>query len=365
MLVHICCSVDSHYFLQRLRQELPDEPFVGYFYDPNIHPYSEYILRYLDVKRSCEKLGVELVLGEYDYEEWLAGTKGLEDEPEKGKRCAYCFDFRVGNSAKKAAQLGHDSITTTLLMSPKKDFSQLEAALQNAVRGTNIRPYAVDFRVGGGTNEQFAIAKREQLYHQNYCGCIFALSKQRQAQNIPAIELSSELYGRELPGSIEARISLYKKVCELEEARIEFKLSRRSFLNYRLFRGLLRRGGDSLPSYFMLYSNFKRHFAKLNLKSEQIHEGMSDVLANGVILLDLKRFNAISKQDFKSVLELCKSPLSVEDELAIRRKISGEYSLNPIIVLDELLPKNASSAKYEIVAYSELYEDSCEVLELL
>ncbi|MBD3829369.1 MAG: epoxyqueuosine reductase QueH, partial [Arcobacter sp.] len=52
MLVHICCAVDSHYFLEKIQEEFPDEKLVGYFYDPNIHPYSEYRLRYLDVEYS-------------------------------------------------------------------------------------------------------------------------------------------------------------------------------------------------------------------------------------------------------------------------------------------------------------------------
>ena len=54
MLVHKCCSVDSHYFLQRLQEEYPNEELVGFFYDPNIHPYSEYKLRLYDVKFSCK-----------------------------------------------------------------------------------------------------------------------------------------------------------------------------------------------------------------------------------------------------------------------------------------------------------------------
>ncbi|MBQ3675643.1 MAG: epoxyqueuosine reductase QueH, partial [Campylobacter sp.] len=66
MLVHICCSVDSHYFLRKLR-ETTDEPLIGYFYDPNIHPYSEFLLRYEDVKQSCKELGIKLYLGEYDF----------------------------------------------------------------------------------------------------------------------------------------------------------------------------------------------------------------------------------------------------------------------------------------------------------
>ena len=66
MLVHICCAVDSHYFLERIQEEFPNEELVGYFYDPNIHPYSEYRLRYLDVEYSCQKLGIKLIEGAYN-----------------------------------------------------------------------------------------------------------------------------------------------------------------------------------------------------------------------------------------------------------------------------------------------------------
>ena len=68
MLVHICCSVDSHFFLEKLQADYPEEKLTGFFYDPNIHPYSEYQLRLLDVERSCKKLGIDLLEGEYDYE---------------------------------------------------------------------------------------------------------------------------------------------------------------------------------------------------------------------------------------------------------------------------------------------------------
>jgi predicted adenine nucleotide alpha hydrolase (AANH) superfamily ATPase len=90
MLVHICCSVDSHYFLARLQETFPDETLVGYFYNPNVHPYEEYVLRLQDVQRSCAALGIALIEGKYDVEGWLSDTKGLEAAPEKGARCAVC-----------------------------------------------------------------------------------------------------------------------------------------------------------------------------------------------------------------------------------------------------------------------------------
>ena len=78
--------MDSHFFLEKLKKDFPDEKLIGFFYDPNIHPYSEYKLRLLDVQRSCDKLGIELIEGEYDYTSWLEVIRGLEREKEKGKR---------------------------------------------------------------------------------------------------------------------------------------------------------------------------------------------------------------------------------------------------------------------------------------
>ena len=356
MLVHICCSVDSHYFLQRLRADRPHERLIGYFYDPNIHPYSEFLMRFRDVKRSCEKLGVELICGEYEYEAWLEGAKGLENEPEKGKRCAYCFDFRVGNSAQKALELGEKSITTTLLMSPKKDFSQLESALNKAAGEYGLETFAVDYRAGGGTNAQFELAKKDKLYHQNYCGCIFGLARQREAQKLPLSELMSEVGGRVMPGGIEERLELYEKVRECEEKGVKFHLSRKYFLNYRLLRAYVKFGGSVVPSYFLLYSHFKRENVKFSVsEAAQI----CDELRDGVTLLNLAKFNELSGEKFASVNELCRRPIAVSRELEIRRELCGEFSQNPIIVLDEI-----RAGRYEIYAKDELYNDSREVLTM-
>jgi len=78
--------VDSHYFLERIQEEFPNEKLIGYFYDPNIHPYSEYRLRYLDVEYSCKKLGISLIEGQYNLEERLKKVKRMEQLLEKGDR---------------------------------------------------------------------------------------------------------------------------------------------------------------------------------------------------------------------------------------------------------------------------------------
>ena len=182
ILVHICCSVDSHFFLQELQNLHPNDEIISFFYDPNIHPFSEYQLRLLDVKRSCKILGIKLIEGNYNYEQWISAVRGLEDEPEKGARCQVCFDNRLLETAKEAKKRGFKFFTTTLLTSPKKSIEQLKIAGDLIGQKYHINFLTYDFRVGGGTNRQFAMAKEAKVYHQDYCGCFFALTKQREGQ---------------------------------------------------------------------------------------------------------------------------------------------------------------------------------------
>ncbi|MDR2099457.1 MAG: epoxyqueuosine reductase QueH, partial [Campylobacteraceae bacterium] len=217
MLVHICCSVDSCYFLKRLRETLPDEKITGFFYNPNIHPYSEYKLRLLDVKRDCEKQNIKLIEEEYDLDSWFSHVKGLECEKERGARCEVCFETRLEITAKKAKEIGEKLITTTLFMSPKKSFEQLSEASKKTACKNSLEVLCFDFRKNGGTNEQFKLARDKRLYRQNYCGCIYALLDQRAAQKRFAAELLSPIGAEVLPSSIEERLEIYGKVYEYEK----------------------------------------------------------------------------------------------------------------------------------------------------
>ena len=353
MLVHICCSVDSHYFIAELKKLYPNEQIIGYFYDPNIHPYSEFLLRFQDVKRSCKKLGVKVICGEYEYEEWLKGTKGLENEPEKGKRCEYCFDFRVGNSAKIALELGCKKITTTLLMSPKKDFTQLENALNNAIKGTNLEAIAVDLRKNGGTQRQFELAKNDKLYHQNYCGCIYGLIKQRQNEDV-IDELCEPLGAQIQPGSISYRLKLYKKVRKLERNEIAFELIRQKILNYRLHFGRVKIGSSVVPSYFIFYSHFRLKSSKFSLEmpSEQVSINKDDIK-----LISLAKFNSIGGFKYKNIMKLLAHPPKLKKELKLRKILTGlDFNLSPIIVLDEI-----KIGKYTVEANSQIFHSSIEL----
>ncbi len=357
MLVHICCAVDSHFFLQKLQDLYPKEKLVGYFYDPNIHPYSEYLLRLLDVKRSCKKLGIELIEGEYDYEGWIEAVRGYENEPEKGARCDLCFDNRLQNSAKKAQELGIKTITTTLLTSPKKSLDQLKAVGEEIQKEYGVEFIAPDFRIGGGTQEQFAMARDEQLYHQDYCGCIYALTKQRDQQKRLADELFSPIIKQIQPESIEDRIELYKKRCDLEDNSINYKIIREKFLNYRLLCAWIKIKKEINPSYFLAYSTIKRKFLKS--KIEKISDELYMSRHENIYFISLDQFNKLSDKNYQKIEDILKSPPTFDEELKVRNKIiRNSYSLSPIIVLKNI----EENTKFELYLEACTYQDTREHL---
>lgn len=374
MLVHICCSVDCDYFLRRLK-ELTQEPLIGYFYDPNIHPYGEYVLRMHDSKRVCENLGIKFISGEYDFQGWLQGARGLENEPEKGARCDFCFDFRMQKTAELALSLGERKITSTLLMSPKKSHSQLCGSLQRICERYGLEFIAPDFRKNGGTNEQFALAKKDSLYHQNYCGCIYALAAQRNDQrkterdlseilaadlrrslacDAEIYELMSSIDRQILPASVEEKLKFYKKLCALERKGVKFSVLRDRFLNYRLLRAWIKFDGRVVPSFVLFGSHFTRENVKLSIERE-CEIFCSD--KGEIKILSLAKFNEISRSNFKSVSEMLKNPPSLARQNKTRAALCAAGSLSPIIVTDEI-----RAAKVQIYGLSRIFLDVREIL---
>ena len=356
MLVHICCSVDSHYFLQKLQEEYPQEKLTGFFYDPNIHPYSEYYLRLLDVKRSCKMLGIDLIEGEYDVENWLSLVRGFEHEPEKGSRCGTCFDRRFEVSAKMAREMGESAFTSTLLTSPKKSLEQLEVVGTALGKKEGITFVAPDYRKASGTQEQNILAKEDALYRQDYCGCLYALNIQRDQQQKLADELFMPISQQIQPESIEERIEMYEERWRLEEENIPHKIIKQRFLNWRLTMGLLRVRKEVVPAHFLPYSTIKGEYTrgKIEYNIGEVHHMSRDE----VRFITLAHYNALANTDYQSVTALIYSPPSFEKEVQLRTKLGvTPYDLSTIIVTEEI-PKS----KIEILCQSKTYEDIKEVL---
>jgi predicted adenine nucleotide alpha hydrolase (AANH) superfamily ATPase len=364
MLVHICCSVDSHFFLEKLQNDYPDEKLTGFFYDPNIHPYSEYQLRLLDVQRSCKKLGIDLLEGEYDFKTWLDAVKGLEDKPEKAERCEVCFDRRFEVSANKALELGEKTFTTTLLVSPLKSQEQLKKSGEIFEKNHNVKFIAPDYRSGGGTQDQSRVTKEEQLYRQDYCGCYFALNMQRDQQNKIADELFSPISNSVLPASIEERLEFYKYRMELEDLGTNYKIVKQKFLNYRQLSSRLTKGKkEVIPSYTLSYSTLPRK--KSNGRIEFEHKNVHYLNKDEIKLITLEYFNSIASTDYRTIYELIYSPLNFTDELKIRNLILENKNtplldLSPIIIVDTV-----PDIKVTFELDAKIYEDVKEKLILL
>jgi len=360
MLIHICCSVDSHFFLEKLQNDYPDEKLTGFFYDPNIHPYSEYQLRFLDVQRSCKKLGIDLLEGEYDFENWMQAVKGLEKEPEKGKRCAVCFDKRFEVSANKALELGENKFTTTLLVSPLKSQEQLKASGEIFYEKHGVEFIAVDYRSNGGTQDQSRVTKEQQLYRQDYCGCLFGLTMQRDEQNRLMDEMFSPISNQILPASIEERLKMYKYRIELEDKNINYKIIKEKFLNYRQFNFRLIKGKKELiPAYALSYSTLPRKKAQGRIEFE--HNDVHYFNREEIKFITLNKFNLECKTNYKNIKELIFNPPSFEEEFKLRDTITlNHYNLSTIIIIEEII-----DSKLTIELNATNYEDTKEKLIIL
>ena len=173
ILLHACCGICSAYpvsFLKDAGYEV-----VVYFYNPNIYPDVEYQKRLEAEKILCENSGVELLVEEYNQEEFFDYVKGFETEPEKGLRCDKCFELRLTKTANKAKELGIENFTTSIVISPHKNFQKLSTIGEEIASKTGINFLAIDFKKKDGFLKTNKIANSLSLYRQNYCGCKFSM----------------------------------------------------------------------------------------------------------------------------------------------------------------------------------------------
>ena len=148
---------------------------VVYFYNPNIYPETEYQKRLEAEKTLCENYGVELVEGEYDTESFYACAKGLENEPEKGKRCVECFKLRLNKTAEFCISQGISTFTTSIVISPHKNYELLSSLGRKIAQKHGLEYLDVNFRKKDGFLKTNQISRGLGLYRQNYCGCEFSV----------------------------------------------------------------------------------------------------------------------------------------------------------------------------------------------
>ena len=176
LLLHSCCGPCSSYCIETLSKHFL---VTVLWYNPNIQPESEHNLRLENQKKLIANIKtenpVDLLEIPYDDNEFLEAIKGLEDEPEGGKRCTECFILRMEATAKTAKENNFDYFTTTLTVSPHKN-----APLINDIGFSLGEKYGVkflpsDFKKKNGYKRSIELSKEYDLYRQNYCGCAFSI----------------------------------------------------------------------------------------------------------------------------------------------------------------------------------------------
>lgn len=172
-LVHICCAPDASYGVVTISEEFGE--VVGHFFNPNIWPEAEYEKRLRETVRLSSLYSFELIQGPFEQDRWSQAVAGLEDEPEKGRRCEVCIRFRLEECARVSNESGFKAFTSVLTVSPKKIASMVNDAGMESARKFGVPFIPLDLKKRDGFKKSVEISKKLSLYRQNYCGCRFSL----------------------------------------------------------------------------------------------------------------------------------------------------------------------------------------------
>ena len=196
VLMHSCCAPCAGDLMERMIASKID--LTIFFYNPNIHPKKEYEIRKNENIRFAEKLGIPFIDADYDVQNWFTRAKGLEYSPERGERCTKCFDMRFERTALYAYENGFKVITSSLGISRWKNMDQInECGIRAAKNYEGINYWTYNWRKAGGAERMYKIAKKEEFYKQEYCGCIFSLrdsNEWRVSKGRDEIKIGEEFY---------------------------------------------------------------------------------------------------------------------------------------------------------------------------
>lgn len=169
------CSAGAILECKKMQDDGKISDFAVLFYNPNIFPESEYQKRLDEQIRYCEKLGVKYHTEKWDHENWLACTRGLESEPERGLRCTECFKYRFLFGIKWAYKNNFNAIASVFGVSRHKSQTQVDGAAQDILHENKsdiiYMPIKWDMALCTKINST------SDFYRQKYCGCEFSMKK--------------------------------------------------------------------------------------------------------------------------------------------------------------------------------------------
>jgi len=199
LLLHSCCAPCSSYCMEYLREYFH---ITVFYYNPNITLSEEYEKRAEEEKklicaynRQVDQVQnhfegniyfsgvmkvtkhtkkIDILEGRYEPEKFLEAVKGYEKSPEGGERCLRCYELRLRETARRAAEGGFDFFTTTLTISPLKNAEVLNEIGRKAAQEYGVAFLPSDFKKKNGYRRSVELSEQFHLYRQNYCGCGFS-----------------------------------------------------------------------------------------------------------------------------------------------------------------------------------------------
>ena len=178
ILLHSCCGPCSSSVLELLAKYFD---VTVLWYNPNLYPEAEYEKRLATQKQLIDAIGTDgvkasLLVEPWRSEDYFSRIKGLENEPEEGKRCLECFKIRLDETARIAAERGFEWFCTTLTVSSRKDAVAINAIGREAAAKYGVKWLTSEFRKREGNHRSIILSEKYGLYRQEYCGCVFSLA---------------------------------------------------------------------------------------------------------------------------------------------------------------------------------------------
>ncbi len=183
VLLHSCCGPCSSSVLEYLTQFFE---VTLLWYNPNLYPEEEYTKRLETQKKLLRKMGltdaVKIIEEPWQSEDYYRAAKGYENEPEGGRRCTECFRLRLRKTAELAKKGNYDFFCTTLTLSRYKDAVRINTLGEEIGAAEGIKWLPSDFKKQGREMRSSELAKKYDLYRQQYCGCEFSLKNRREKE---------------------------------------------------------------------------------------------------------------------------------------------------------------------------------------
>ena len=178
LLLHSCCAPCSTAVIERLLEDMPDYEIIVYYYNPNIHPKEEYEKRKAEQIRYIGLLDNKRVTfkdADYYPDDYFKAVKGLENTEEGGPRCTRCFYLRLLETCLMAKDLSCNMFGTTLTVSPHKNAEVINQVGKMISASFDVEFLEADFKKKDGYKRSIELAKQNEIYRQNYCGCEFSM----------------------------------------------------------------------------------------------------------------------------------------------------------------------------------------------